>query len=184
MNIRNTNFLILPDGEVEIRTAGEVPYILDVQYRGFIELMIGFISNTYPVAFLNLKARYQRSEANTHYFEMLIVRGFIKCNFEELNNKHHIDEAEKMSLQYVHCPLSGECKEWRETCQPMRKTPISDAELRVLRLIADGKQTIDIADELYLSPKTVENHTHNMLRKLGVHNNASLTSYYHTHLRK
>ena len=41
-------------------------------------------------------------------------------------------------------------------------------EMQVLRGIVDGKSNREIAQELFLSEKTVKNHITNLLRKLGV----------------
>lgn len=43
---------------------------------------------------------------------------------------------------------------------------LSERELEVLRLIADGRSNQDIADELVLSEKTVKSHVSNILSKL------------------
>ena len=43
---------------------------------------------------------------------------------------------------------------------------MSDRELEVLRLIADGLNNADIAEALVISEKTVKNHVSNILGKL------------------
>lgn len=47
-------------------------------------------------------------------------------------------------------------------------TPISDREIEVLKLIADGKSNASIADSLYISLSTVKTHINNLYSKLGV----------------
>lgn len=47
-------------------------------------------------------------------------------------------------------------------------TPISDREIEVLKLIADGKSNASIADTLYISVSTVKTHINNLYSKLGV----------------
>lgn len=47
-------------------------------------------------------------------------------------------------------------------------------ETHILRLIADGKTTNVIAEELFISPLTVETHRRNLMQKLEVSNAASL----------
>jgi NarL family two-component system response regulator LiaR len=45
-------------------------------------------------------------------------------------------------------------------------TELSDRELEVLRLIADGQSNADIAEKLVISEKTVKSHVSNILNKL------------------
>ncbi|MGB5556062.1 MAG: response regulator transcription factor, partial [Flavobacteriaceae bacterium] len=47
-------------------------------------------------------------------------------------------------------------------------------ETHILRLIAEGKTTNTIAEELFISPLTVETHRRNLMQKLEVSNAASL----------
>lgn len=47
-------------------------------------------------------------------------------------------------------------------------------ETHILKLIADGKTTNIIAEELFISPLTVETHRRNLMRKMEVSNAASL----------
>ena len=55
--------------------------------------------------------------------------------------------------------------------------PLTDREREVLRMIAEGKTTRDIAAELRLSPKTVESHRNRLMQKLEIHGTAGLTRY-------
>ena len=48
--------------------------------------------------------------------------------------------------------------------------PLSEQELRVLKLIVAGKSNAEIADELVISVGTAKWHVHNVLQKLGVNN--------------
>lgn len=54
---------------------------------------------------------------------------------------------------------------------------LSDREFEVLRLIASGKRTAEIAGQLCLSPKTVHTYRARILEKTGMKSNAELTSY-------
>ena len=47
----------------------------------------------------------------------------------------------------------------------------------VLRLLADGLSSKDIASGLTLSVKTVDAHKYNLMRKLDIHNRAGLVKY-------
>jgi DNA-binding NarL/FixJ family response regulator len=50
------------------------------------------------------------------------------------------------------------------------RTELSDREIDVLKLIANGNDNAMIAAELHISPKTVKNHISNILMKLQIDN--------------
>jgi DNA-binding NarL/FixJ family response regulator len=52
--------------------------------------------------------------------------------------------------------------------------PLTKREKQILRLIADGKTSAEIADELLISLFTVETHRRNLMQKFDVKNTASL----------
>jgi DNA-binding NarL/FixJ family response regulator len=54
---------------------------------------------------------------------------------------------------------------------------LTTRETEVLRRVAKGMAYREIADELYVSHRTVQNHVQNVLRKLQLHNRVELTLY-------
>jgi DNA-binding NarL/FixJ family response regulator len=68
---------------------------------------------------------------------------------------------------------------------PVREAKIRDTEYgsltpreqEVMRLLAEGFSTRQIADKLFISPKTVENHRTNIMKKLGLHSTMELIRY-------
>lgn len=54
---------------------------------------------------------------------------------------------------------------------------LGDRESQVLRLIADGYSSKEIARNLQIAPSTVEVHRRNIMRKIGLHKVADLTRY-------
>ncbi len=54
---------------------------------------------------------------------------------------------------------------------------LTPREQQVMRLLADGRSTKDIAKELFISPKTVENHRTNIMNKLDLHSAMELVRY-------
>jgi two-component system, NarL family, response regulator NreC len=54
---------------------------------------------------------------------------------------------------------------------------LTPREVEVLRLIAGGLSTKQIADKLYLSVRTIDFHRANISQKLGIHDIAGLTLY-------
>jgi DNA-binding NarL/FixJ family response regulator len=55
--------------------------------------------------------------------------------------------------------------------------PLTPRELEVVKLIAEGHTSEEIADLLVISKKTVDRHRANMLEKLGMRNRVELTRY-------
>ena len=58
-----------------------------------------------------------------------------------------------------------------------KNTRLGRREREVLRLLAEGLRTSDIADRLHISTGTVEVHRRNIMRKLDLHTIAELTKY-------
>lgn len=54
---------------------------------------------------------------------------------------------------------------------------LSEREREVLALIADGHSNKQIADQLYVSVRTVETHREHIMKKLDIHSAAGLTKY-------
>ena len=54
---------------------------------------------------------------------------------------------------------------------------LTDREREVLKLLADGFSSKDLAAKLSLSVKTVDAHKYNLMRKLDIHNRAGLVKY-------
>ena len=54
---------------------------------------------------------------------------------------------------------------------------LTERELEVLRLIAEGKTTPEIAQALHLSPHTVQTHRDHIMEKLNLHRKAELIKY-------
>ena len=68
---------------------------------------------------------------------------------------------------------------------PVKEAKITDAdygtltprEQEIMRLLAEGLSSKQIAEKLFISPKTVENHRSNILNKLGLHSTIELVRY-------
>jgi DNA-binding NarL/FixJ family response regulator len=54
---------------------------------------------------------------------------------------------------------------------------LTDREREILQLVAESNSTKEIASKLDISVKTVDNHRTNLMRKLNLHDVASLTRY-------
>jgi DNA-binding NarL/FixJ family response regulator len=61
--------------------------------------------------------------------------------------------------------------------QPVPEDPLTPRELEVVKLVAEGYSTRQIAQTMIISGKTVERHRANILEKLGMQDRVELTRY-------
>ena len=57
------------------------------------------------------------------------------------------------------------------------KKELTLKEIDIVKLIATGLTSKEIGDKLFISPRTVETHRHNILKKLNIPNAAQLSSW-------
>jgi two-component system, NarL family, response regulator NreC len=60
---------------------------------------------------------------------------------------------------------------------PLPRDPLASREREIVQRIAEGQTTKEIAAGLGLSVKTVESHRINLMRKLDMHETATLVRY-------
>jgi DNA-binding NarL/FixJ family response regulator len=54
---------------------------------------------------------------------------------------------------------------------------LTEREIEILKLIAEGKSNREIGDELFISHRTVDTHRTNLMKKLEIHNIAGLIRF-------
>ncbi|WP_221320760.1 helix-turn-helix transcriptional regulator [Actinoplanes sp. L3-i22] len=69
-------------------------------------------------------------------------------------------------------------RELNGTAETLSRPGLTPAELEVARIVATGVSTRETAEQLFLSPKTVEFHLSKVYRKLGVANRAQLAHVF------
>ena len=67
--------------------------------------------------------------------------------------------------------------EWASEGDNIPAKAITDREEEILKLVAEGHSSKQIADMLFISFKTVERHRANLLQKLGLRDRLELTRY-------
>ena len=123
---------------------------------------------------------FQKSSNNIPYFQFLIVDQFCRCNFGKLDSTtKDVDSNGKFNFEKGYCPIYGRCPYSDIVCNPKFNSRISDAEMRVMKMIYSGCNNDEIADRLYLSPHTVKNHIKSVYTKLGIHEKAEFIQYAH-----
>jgi len=60
---------------------------------------------------------------------------------------------------------------------PSYAGPLTTREREILQLIAEGRSHQQIGELLYISIRTVDTHRNNIMKKLDLHDTASLVTY-------
>lgn len=155
--------------------------IFDESNTELIQFVLGKIRDCYPQAYEALSEYYNNSAANVGYFQYVIVRRFINCNFSSLDatsiDIEDIGIDGRFNFEKVPCPLRCECKMCGIVCTPKFNSSLSQQELRIGKMWIDGMGKDDIATKLYLSPETVNNHIRNIYAKLNINSKTELFAY-------
>ena len=158
-----------PEGEVII-SEGNTHRVFEMTDRAFIKFMLERIQNFYPEAHKALCEVYSRSALNRSYYEYLIVKRFVKCNFFEFDPTPDMDENGCFKFEFVPCPMRGECKYTNVICNAKFNTTLTARETEVMKHYFNGKRADEIADELFISIDTVKTHKRNALQRLNFSN--------------
>jgi len=91
----------------------------------------------------------------------------------------HALEALYQGRRYLSAPLSERLLAQAEAPQALRDPyeTLTDRERQILHLTAEGYTSREIAERLFISPRTVEKHRENLMAKLGIHSQAELIHY-------
>jgi DNA-binding NarL/FixJ family response regulator len=86
------------------------------------------------------------------------------------------NEKRYLSPELAERAVDAYVRQTQETTLDRYET-LTDREREVLHLAAEGLTNAEVAARLSLSPRTIENHRANMMRKLGLHNQTELVRY-------
>ena len=92
-----------------------------------------------------------------------------------------IETARRLFTQLAAEPCLARISEQSERTSHQRVGSLSEREAQVLRLLAAGKTNRAIADELFISEKTVARHVSNIFDKLGVSSRTGATAWAFHH---
>lgn len=110
------------------------------------------------------------------------ARGYLlkdSASEELLRAVHAISRGDGYLSPEITGVVVNRCLQGEPNAEPETSafTLLGAREREVLQLIAEGLTTPAIAKRLFISPKTVETHRRNLMRKLGIHTIAELTKY-------
>jgi DNA-binding NarL/FixJ family response regulator len=151
----------------------EVPDIVLIDdFEGLfkVEKTIAFLSFTKPAKMILVsdslnKDRYDllSKVGLKHYLSSQIKEEELWELFDSINNTlgKFVDSLTQERLSF------NQEEEFRNTCSGLN---ISEREVEIIKLIAEGFINKEIADQLFLSTHTVNTHRKNIMSKLGVSN--------------
>ncbi len=88
-------------------------------------------------------------------------------------NYFSLDVATKMMTKF----MSSKPTDNNDEVVEDEDLQLTKREIEVIKLIAEGLTSQDIADKLFISPRTVDTHRRNLLQKLNVKNTAELIKF-------
>lgn len=169
-------FYTTPEGEVTLKPLGEAERQLVETDTEFIQSFLDVLMEFYPKAYDALMDVYS-SHHNKRYRDYKAVRRFIKCNMGLYDNMIDVDENWNFKFEFVGCPLRGECKFDKVICSPQFNSKLTERELEVMKLLYEGMADHQIADKLFISLHTVNNHRKNSFKKLAIHSMPDFMRY-------
>jgi len=104
------------------------------------------------------------------------VKGYVTKSQASTDLLHAIRQVSRGEV-YLSPGISSAVMEAFRTKSQKPKDPLSARERQVLQLIAEGKSTKDVATLLGISVKTAESHRTRLMKKLDIHETASLVLY-------
>lgn len=133
--------------------------------------------NQVGIQFPKCSRRLKEIYGENRDFLFLAARRFMKCNGGNFDHILDIDDNGHINVEFVSCPMRGECLDEGTICLPEAETGLTAQEKEVIRLLAAGKTNQEIGKELFISIETVKSHVGNIMRKLELPNRAALASF-------
>ncbi|HCT23415.1 MAG TPA: hypothetical protein DIW54_08800 [Chitinophagaceae bacterium] len=133
---------------------------------------------------LNIKLHHKAGHQVTLLEQVLVLdlneQGEVAYTFKHFTDISHLPSAENMVLSFMN--ISGghnhaqlfHTVSFAQTQASEQKLILSKAELAVLKWIAQGLASKQIAEKLHISVHTVNNHRKNMIKKTGAKNIAEV----------
>jgi DNA-binding CsgD family transcriptional regulator len=111
----------------------------------------------------------------------LLLAAVCETRGDQDGRRLEIDTARRIFTQLRAEPCLARMAGQSERASHQRTGSLSEREAQVLRLLAAGKTNRAIADELFISEKTVARHVSNIFDKLGVSSRTGATAWAFQH---
>ena len=110
-------------------------------------------------------------------FDIVMCEKDLMAHFE-IESKLFVPAVERLEKKLLAANNDSKIEDNKEKKETASEGEvISEREKDIIRCVACGKSTKEIAEELFISPHTVATHRRNINAKLGIHSSAGLTIY-------
>ena len=137
------------------------------------------ISEQYPLTKVIYYTSHVDEELITQGFEAGAY-GYVPKNFkpqELIEAINMVNSGQKFMKGIVSEKFIASYLKSEKEKKMKQDIPLSERELEVLKHMSLGKSNKQIADELFISIRTVETHKHNLMKKLNIFSTAELVIY-------
>lgn len=124
------------------------------------------------------EAERQLKETDTDFIQafLAILREFYPEAYDALMDIYSKNSNNKRYRDFIAVRRFIKCND-KVICAPKFNSKLSDRQIEVMRMLYDGKNDSEIAEKLFISLNTVNNHRKNSFRKVGVHSMAEFMRY-------
>lgn len=175
--MENYEFIACSDGRVIARCEDGRRKELTEYDRGIIEPVLAEIKLRYSGAYERLCNLYSHYKENRINYEFRIVKRFVRCNLGSDDMLTLDFNRGILNMEYVSCPLRGECPNENVVCCPRTDSKLSDTLRQVAQLYASGMSYKDMAKELGKSEKTIHNQVKAIANTLGLKRVKDIITY-------
>jgi len=109
------------------------------------------------------------------------VKGYILKNIGKVELQLALEKVSNeefcLSQSVMHLLTQNMVKPILHSSYHSSKTSLTEREEEILHMIADEYSNQEIAEQLFISPKTVETHRKNLMKKIGARNSLGIYKY-------
>lgn len=168
-------------GDIMIQRSDGTIVVFDEKNSDFTNELYAFIARHFPGAMKALLQSYKRHRPNLPLFKYKVVSRFLRCNLGGHDNMLDFESDGQINLEFVPCPLRGECEHENVICRPKSDHPLTPMEFKVMRGFYDKKSVKEIADLLGMAENTCKKHKQNALNKTECGNLVEFIRYADSH---
>lgn len=115
----------------------------------------------------------------TMYPQKSFIEEIIKIGVDGCLLKSNTGKELSEAIKRVHEGKSyyDQIQSFNSDSEEIRQHKLSEREIDVIRYLAEGMNSVQIAELLFISPHTVKTHRKNILKKLEINNSPELIQY-------